>query len=92
MSLSCLQLDLLAGDLVMDLLDLGDHEDLLLRVDLPLGVAERLLDVGGAALPLDDDGGFMVEVLLLSGLAKSVRGCDLLRTVLWPSARLPHGG
>ena len=37
-------------------------------------VTERLLDVGGAALPLgvaerllDDDGGFLVEVLLLSG-------------------------
>ena len=74
MSLSCLRLDLLAGDLVLDLLDLGDLEDLLLGVALPLGVAERLLDVGGAALPLgvaerllDDDGGFLVEVLLLSG-------------------------
>ena len=28
-SLSCLRLDLLAGDLVLDLLDLGDLEDLL---------------------------------------------------------------
>ena len=86
MSLSCLLLDLLAGDLVLDLLDLGDLEvldDLLLEVALPLGVAERLLDVGAVALPLgvterlleDVAGGFMVEVLLLSG---SNRGCDLL--------------
>ena len=78
MSLSCLLLDLLAGDLVLDLLDLGDLEvldDLLLEVALPLGVAERLLDVGAVALPLgvterlleDVACGFLVEVLLLSG-------------------------
>ena len=78
MSLSCLLLDLLAGGLVLDLLDLGDLEildDLHLEVALPLGVAERLLDVGAVALPLgvterlleDVAGGFQVEVLLLSG-------------------------
>jgi hypothetical protein len=73
-SLSCLQLDVLAGDLVLDLLDLGDLEDLLLGVALPLGVTERLPNVGAAALPLgvserllDDVGGFLLKVLLLSG-------------------------
>ena len=58
MFLSCLGLGLLAGDLVLDLLDLGDLEDLLLGAALPLGVTERLLD---------DVGGFLVVVLLLSG-------------------------
>ena len=55
MFLSCLLLDLLARDIVRDLLDLGDLEvldDLLLAVALPLGVAERLLDVGAVALSL----------------------------------------
>ena len=56
MSLSCLRLDLLAGDQVLDLLDLGDLEDLLIGAALPLGVTERLLD---------DVGGFLVVVLLL---------------------------
>ena len=58
MSLSCLRLGLLAGDLVLDLLDLGDIEDFLLSAALPLGDTERLLD---------DVGGFLVVVLLLSG-------------------------
>jgi hypothetical protein len=64
MSLSCLWLDLL---------DLGDLEDLLIGAVLPLGVKERLLD---------DVGGFLVVVLLLSGSVKSTRGCDLLVPVL----------
>ena len=58
MSLYCLRLGLLAGDLVLDLLDLGDLEDLLLGAALPLGVTERLLDDGGE---------YLVVVLLLSG-------------------------
>ena len=58
MSLSCLLLDLLAGDLVLDLLDLGDLEDLLLGGALPLGDTERL-GVGSV--------GSLVVVLLLSG-------------------------
>jgi hypothetical protein len=73
-SFSCLRLNLLAGDLVLDLLDIGEIVDLLLGVALPLGVTERFLDVGGAALPLgfaerlqDNVGGFLEEVLLLSG-------------------------
>jgi hypothetical protein len=52
--MSCL-LDLLAGDLFCDLLDLGDLEvltDLLREVTLPLGVAECLLNVCAVALPI----------------------------------------
>ena len=56
-SLSCLRLDLLAGDLVLDLLGLGDLEDLLLGAALPLGVTELLLD---------DVGELLVMVLFLS--------------------------
>jgi hypothetical protein len=55
---SYLRLDLVDSDLVLDLLDLGDLEDLLLGAALPLGVTECLLD---------DVGGFLVMVLLLSG-------------------------
>ena len=53
-SLSCLRLVLLAVDLVLDILDLGD---LLLADALSLGDADRLLDDTVAAL---------VVVLLLS--------------------------
>ena len=97
MSLSCLLLDLLAGDLVRDLLDLGNLEvldDLLLEVALPLGVAERLLDVGAVALPLgvterlleDVASGFPASLPLLSsgGVKKCASGICLI-TVAIPS-------
>ena len=57
-SLPCLQLVLLAGYLVLDLLDLGDLGDLLLAGALSLGDNERLLG---------DSGEILLVVLPLSG-------------------------
>ena len=57
-SLSCLWLVLLAGNLVLDLLNLGDLGDLLLLGALSMGDTEPLMD---------DTGEILVVVLLLSG-------------------------